>query len=217
MAPTIATLKDLANLSHLVFVNLLKAQGNYKERSQKAFVNVHKLELEALNKALTNKDEKLTTSAASPLIEKKGKEVETQTESSSFTNRSPQTLLIGDSVLERLKNLPTPPPQTILLGWSAIERLKQPPSGSPQLQLSTLSSSINLGCGGDKIKNLLYCLYAGTYRLLLPLPPSIKLIITLQVGTRNLRPLSPLTATEYAKYGLLLVALLKITPGATRV
>lgn len=216
MAPTVPNLKDLANLSHPAFVNLLKTQGNYKERSQTTFVNVHKPELEALNKALSNKDETATSSAASSLIEKKEKEKETQKESSSSTIQSPRTLLIGDSLLERLKTLPTPPLQTILLGFSAIEHLKDPPSDSAQFQLTTLPSSINLGCGGDKIENVIYRLYAGTYRLLLPLSPSIKLII-LQVGTNNLRPLRPLTATECAKYSLLLAALLKIAPGATLV
>lgn len=216
MAPTIPNLKDLVNLSHPAFVNLLKTQGNYKERSNTTFENVHKPELEALNKALSNKDETATSSAAPSLSEKKDKENETEKESGSSTFQSPRTLLIGDSLLERLKTIRTPPLQTILLDSSAIESLKNPPPGSAQLQLTTLLSSINLGCGGDKIENVIYRLYAGTYRLLLPLSPSIKLII-LQVGTNNLRPLRPLTATECAKYSLLLAALLKIAPGATLV
>lgn len=217
MAPTIPILKDLDNLSHPAFVNLLKTQGNYKERSQIIFANVHKPELEALNKTLpTTEHETVTSSAASTPIEEKSKDKETQKEYSFSINKSPRTLLIGDSLLERLKTLLTPPFQTVLLGSSAIEHLKKPPPGSAQLQLTSLPSSINLGCGGDKIENVLYRLYAGTYRLLLPFSPSIKLII-LQVGTNNLRPLRPLTATECAKYSLLLAALLKIAPGATLV
>lgn len=216
MTPTIPNLKDLANLSHPAFVNLLKTQGNYKERSKTTFANVHKPELEALNRALSNNDEIAASSAASPPIEKKDKEKDTQKESSSSPIESPRTLLIGDSHLERLKTFPTAPLQTKLLGSSAIEHLKTLPTGSAQYQLTTLPSSVNLGCGGDKIENVLYRLYAGTYRLLLPLSPSIKLII-LHVGTNNLRPLHPLTATECAKYSLLLAALLKIAPGATLV
>ena len=216
MAPTIPNLKDLASLSHPAILNLLKTQGNYKERSNTTFENVHKPELEALNKALSNKDETATSSAASSLIEKKDKERKTEKESGSSTIQMPRTLLIGDSLLERLKTLPTPPLQTILLGSSAIGHLKNPPPESAQLQPTTLPASINLGCGGDKIENVIYRLYAGTYRLLLPLSPSVKLII-LQVGTNNLRPLRLLTATECAKYSLLLAALLKIAPGATLV
>lgn len=214
MAPTIPILKDLANLSQPAFVNLLKTQGNYKERSQKTFANVHKPELEALNKTLPTEYEIVTSSAESTPIGEKGKDKETQKEDSFSMNKIPRTLLIGDSLLERLKTLLTPPFQTFLLGSSAIEHLKNSPPGSAQLQLTTLPSSINLGCGGDKIENVLYRLYAGTYRLLLPFSSSIKLII-LQVGTNNLRPLRPLTAAECTKYSLLLVALLKIAPGAT--
>lgn len=216
MAPTIPNLTDLANLSHPAFVNLLKKQGNYKERSQTTFATLHKPELEALNKTLSTKDETVPSPAASPPIEEKGKDKETQKVFSSSMDKSPQTLLIGDSLLERLKTLPTPPLQTILLASSAIEQLKNSPPGSAKLQLTTLPSSINLGCGGDKIENVLYRLYTGTYRLLLPFSSSIKLII-LQVGTNNLRPLRPLTANECAKYSLLLAALLKIAPGATLV
>lgn len=216
MAPTIPNLKDLANLSHPAFVNLLKTQGNYKERSQTTYADVHKPELEALSKTLSTNNETINSSAASPAIEEKAKDKETQKGFSSSMDQSPRTLLVGDSLLERLKTLPTSPFRTILLGSSAIEQLKNSPPGSPQLHLTTLPSSINLGCGGDKIENVLYRLYAGTYRLLLPFSPYIKLII-LQVGTNNLRPLRPLTATEGAKYSLLLAALLKIAPGATLV
>lgn len=215
MAPTIPILKDLANLSHPAFVNLLKTQGNYKERSQTTFANVHKPELEALNKTLPTGHKTVTSSGAST-IEEKGRDKETQKEYSFSMIKSPRTLLIGDSLLERLKSLLTPPFQPISPGSSVIEHLKNSPPGSAQLQLTTLPSSINLGCGGDKIENVLYRLYAGTYRLLLPFPSSIKLII-IQVGTNNLRPLRPLTATECAKYSLLLAALLKIAPGATLV
>lgn len=218
MAQTIPILKDLANLSHPAFVNLIKRQGNYKERSQATFANEHKPELEALNRTLPTKHETVTGSAAStPIEEKKGKDKDTQEEYSSTMNRSPpRTLLIGDSLLERLKTPLNPPFQPISLGLSAIEDLKKFPPSSAQFQLTTLPSSINLGCSGDKIENVLYRLYAGTYRLLLPFSPFIKLII-IQVGTNNLRPLRPLTAIECAKYGLLLAALLKIAPDATLV
>lgn len=217
MAPTIPILKDLANLSHPAFVNLLKTQGNYKERSQTTFANVHKPELEALTETLPIKHETvITSSAASTPIEENGRDKETQKEYSSTMNRNPRTILIGDSLLERLKTPWNPPFQTIPLDPSAIEHLNNFPPGSAQLQLTTLPSSINLGCGGDKIENVLYRLYAGTYRLLLPFSPFIKLII-LQVGTNNLRPLRPLTAIECAKYSLLLAALLKIAPDATLV
>lgn len=62
MAPAIPDLNDLANLSHPAFVNLLKTLGNYKEMSQTTFANVHKSELEALNKTSSTKDESVTSS-----------------------------------------------------------------------------------------------------------------------------------------------------------
>lgn len=126
------------------------------------------------------------------------------------------TLLIGDSLFEQLKTLPSElnslgnhnQDQTVLIGPSSRERLPQ-----QSIRIATIPCSLNLRVGGDNIENVLYHLSLGTYNLLLPHSPHLSLV-AVQVGTKNLRPKRSLAPDQLWKYGLLIQALLRIAPKA---
>ncbi|KAG0000782.1 hypothetical protein BGZ80_006405 [Entomortierella chlamydospora] len=111
------------------------------------------------------------------------------TSSSSSQEREPQStvasaidvVLIGDSMLERFKTTGT------------------------STRLAQVPRSINLGCGGDKVENVLYRL---SFMTPLLENRSIKLWIVM-VGTNNLRK-KGLRPSDIPLYRLLLQALLRI-------
>lgn len=205
--------KELAKLSQDAFADVLKSHGKPKERSQTTFENVHRPALEALNKALSSGTGLTAATAALPM---KGNE---RAESKSDTFNRLQTLLIGDSLLEHLKTLPSDLQssckeknesslQTDLIGSSSIGRSQQ-----QDIRIATIHRCLNLGVGGDRIENVLYRLSLGTYSLLLPHSPHLRLVIV-QVGTNNLGPKRSLKPNTLWKYGLLIQALLRIAPKA---
>ncbi len=205
--PVIVSSKNLVKLSHAAFVDVLKTQAKSKERPLKTFQDEHKLGLEALNNTIVKASSSSSSSSSDQLL---------------------QTLQIGDSLLERLKSLPpavsSQAPETksstkgpssssleaIQIGSSGIEPLKDQQGA---VRIATIPHSFNLGVGGDKIENVLYRLSLGTYNLLLPQSPQLKLVIV-QVGTNNLRPMRSLTPEELSTYGLLIKALPRIAPKA---
>ncbi|KAG0072724.1 hypothetical protein BGZ89_003562 [Linnemannia elongata] len=100
---------------------------------------------------------------------------------------------------------PTTPVVTVLIGDSILERLK---TTGTSAGLAKLSGSFNVGCGGDKIGNVLHHL-----DLMYPLLQNcrdIKLWIVM-VGTNNLRK-KGFRPADVALYRLLLQALLRIAP-----
>ena len=117
-----------------------------------------------------------------------------------------KTPLIGDSLFEHLKTLPSDlnssgnhnQDQAVLIGPSSRERLPQ-----QSIRIPTIPCSFNLGVGCDKIENVLDRLSLGTYYLLLSLSPHLSLVVV-QLGTNNFRPKHSLTAEELWNYGLLI-------------
>lgn len=206
--------KELAKLSQDAFADFLKSHGKPKERSQTTFENVHRPALEALNKALSSGT---GLTAATAALSMKGNEEGADSKPDTFNGL--QTLLIGDSLLEHLKTLPSdlqslgkdnnePSLQTDLIGSSSIERSQQ-----QSIRIAAIHRCLNLGVGGDRIENILYRLSLGTYSLLLPHSPHLRLVIV-QVGTNNLGPKRSLKPNILWKYGLLIQALLRIAPKA---
>ncbi|KAF8917312.1 hypothetical protein BGZ58_005137, partial [Dissophora ornata] len=100
----------------------------------------------------------------------------------------------------------TPRIDTVLIGDSMLERLK---TTGTSTRLSHLPLSFNTGCGGDKIENVLYRL-----SFMYPLLESSGIQVwVVMVGTNNLRK-KGLRPQDVALYRLLLQALLKINPGS---
>ncbi|KAF9126123.1 hypothetical protein BGW39_006859 [Mortierella sp. 14UC] len=96
---------------------------------------------------------------------------------------------------------------TVLIGDSMLERLK---TTGTSTELAQLPGSFNAGCGGDKIENVLYRL-----DLMYPLLQNcntIKLWVVM-VGTNNLRK-KGFRPADVALYRLLLQALLRVAPGS---
>lgn len=232
--------KGLEKLSAATFLELLEIHGMYKERSEKTFEETHRPALEKLDTALSLELDasSLATATASLSVgdNLRGKEPASPSKVSPLASSSSslQTVLIGDSLIERLKTTGKSAPilttekngdgspikhigkatlspsslQAILIGSSAIEHMKQHP-----VRIATMRRCINLGVGGDRIENVLYRLALGTYDLLVPHSLSIKLVVV-QVGTNNLRPKRSFTTEETWKYGFLIRALLRIAPKA---
>lgn len=179
---------------------------------------MHKPVLEALNKDFV-KDEIDRTGLTATRGALSMKETEEGAESKADTSKGLQTLLIGDSLFEHLKALPSDLQPTgkdnneSCLQTDSIE----PPSRKHLRQQSTriaaIPYSLNLGVGGDSMENVLYRLSLGTYNLLLPHSPYLRLVVV-QVGTNNLGPKRSLRPDKLWKYGLLIQALLRIAPKA---
>ncbi|KAG0274107.1 hypothetical protein BGZ95_010101 [Linnemannia exigua] len=100
----------------------------------------------------------------------------------------------------------TLPLSTVLIGDSMLERLK---TTGTSTKLAQIPGSFNAGCGGDKIENVLYRL-----DLMCPLLQdcNIKLWVVM-VGTNNLRK-KGFRPADVALYRLLLQALLRVAPGS---
>jgi lysophospholipase L1-like esterase len=109
-------------------------------------------------------------------------------------------------VLE-LQKIPSDTPiNTVLIGDSMLERLKTTGTAT---QVARLPSTFNAGVGGDKIENVLYRLDQGLTTLLET--RSVKVWV-LVVGTNDL--VKALKPAKIAKYRLLVQALLRIAPGS---
>lgn len=175
MLPTDDTLPENQGLSQEAFQQLITQAKKFKERSHCTFQDVHLPELIRLSQKLSNVDTSASLSSEDP------------------------TLLPDDT--------PTTPLSTVLIGDSMLERLK---TTGALTGLAKLSGSFNAGCGGDKIENVLYRL-----DLMYPLLQNcsdIKLWVVM-VGTNNLRK-KGFRPTDVALYRLLLQALLRIAPGS---
>ncbi|KAF9434065.1 hypothetical protein BGZ76_008627 [Entomortierella beljakovae] len=99
---------------------------------------------------------------------------------------------------------PQSPIDVVLIGDSMLERLK---TTGTSTELAKLPKSFNAGCGGDKIENVLFRL---SFMSPLLENRSIKLWVVM-VGTNNLRK-KGLRASDIELYRLLLQALLRIEP-----
>jgi lysophospholipase L1-like esterase len=93
---------------------------------------------------------------------------------------------------------------TVLIGDSMLERLK---NTGRNTRLAQLPSSFNAGVGGDKIENVLYRLDLGLISQLET--RNVKLWVVM-IGTNNLK--KTLKKVEVERYRLLLQALLRISP-----
>lgn len=93
---------------------------------------------------------------------------------------------------------------TVLIGDSMLERLK---NTGRNTKLAQLPSSLNAGVGGDKIENVLYRLDLGLTSQLES--RNVKLWVVM-IGTNNLK--KALKKVELERYRLLLQALLRISP-----
>ncbi|KAF9180600.1 hypothetical protein BGZ51_006080 [Haplosporangium sp. Z 767] len=98
------------------------------------------------------------------------------------------------------------PIETVLIGDSMLERLK---TTGASTALAQHPGSFNAGCGGDKIENVLYRLSFMTPHLE---RCAIKLWVVM-VGTNNLRK-KGLRPSDVPLYRLLLQALLRMAPGS---
>lgn len=124
--------------------------------------------------------------------------------SAKFKSRSHATY--HKTHLPELTALPQQSITTVLIGDSMLERLK---STGVSTRTGTLDRGFNAGVGGDKIENVLYRLGLGMATLLQD--RGVRLWVVM-VGTNNLSPKRGLRGDEIEKYGLLLQALLRIAP-----
>jgi lysophospholipase L1-like esterase len=108
--------------------------------------------------------------------------------------------------LPEITSSPSSSINTVLIGDSMFERLK---TTGIDTKLAKLPSSFNAGVGGDKIENVLYRLDFGLLDLLEN--KNVKLWVVI-VGTNNLK--KALKSVEVERYQLLLQALLRIAPGS---
>lgn len=175
MWPVDNTLPENQGLSQEAFHQLITGAKKFKDRSHSTFLDVHLPELTHLSEI--------------------PRDVNT-----------PVSLTSNDTAF--LPNItPTRPLSTVLIGDSMVERLKTTGSSTG---LAQLPGSFNAGCGGDKIENVLFRL-----DLMYPLLQkcsSIKLWIVM-VGTNNLRK-KGFRSTDVALYRLLLQGLLRVAPGS---
>lgn len=119
-----------------------------------------------------------------------------------FKARSHDTYL--ETHLPELTREPKSPIDTVLIGDSMLERLK---TTGTFTKTAKLPSSFNAGVGGDKIENVLYRLDLGMQSLLED--RNVKLWV-LMIGSNNLK--KALKKAEVEKYRLLVQALLRIAP-----
>ena len=209
---------ELATLSNDAFLEVLGSHAKAKERSRTTFENVHKLALEALNEALANNGIASIRPVAGLPVEEMGKNA-----TQSKENTSDKLQVIGNSHLEHLKTLPTDT-QSLEKDSNAASQQRdvscsfsidsnQQSMSQRSIRIARIPCSLNLGVGGDKIENVLYRLFLGTYNLLLPHSQSLKVVVV-QIGTNNLRRKCILASRELWKYGLVVQALLKLAPHA---
>lgn len=109
-----------------------------------------------------------------------------------------------------LSQNPTEPIETLLLGDSILEHLKDVGKNTP-LGSATYPSVMNAGVGGDKISNVLYRLGAGLWRLLAQ--RSISYAV-LQIGTNNLSFSKGIGVSALMKYALVIEAIRRASPRA---
>ncbi|KAF9940964.1 hypothetical protein BGZ67_006202 [Mortierella alpina] len=169
MSSNKGSLKELPEnqgMSQEEFKHLIQEAMVFKERSHDTYHNIHEPEL--LTKLISMSDFSSPRSA-----------------SNGQTQDTIDTVLIGDSMLERLKTT------------GACTGIAQ------------LDGSFNAGCGGDKIENVLYRL---SFMSTLLEKRQIKLWVVM-VGTNNLRK-KGLRPSDVPLYRLLLQALLRISPGS---
>jgi hypothetical protein len=124
--------------------------------------------------------------------------------STKFKSRSHDTH--HSTYLPELTSSPSGSISTVLIGDSMFERLK---TTGNDTRLAKLPSSFNAGVGGDKIENVLYRLDLGLLDLLEG--KKVKLWVVM-VGTNNLK--KALKSAEVERYQLLLQALLRLAPGS---
>jgi hypothetical protein len=123
-------------LSKTEFKKLLQAEMKFKTRSHDTYHNTHAPELK-------NRQAQLLKASAPNIASIGSSSVENiQTPSPTYVPAAIDTVLIGDSMLERLKTT------------------------GAHTQIAHLPSSFNAGVGGDKIENVLYRLDLGMMDLL---------------------------------------------------
>ncbi|KAG0297143.1 hypothetical protein BGZ96_007504, partial [Linnemannia gamsii] len=175
MSPADNTLPENQGLSQEAFHQLITEATKFKDRSRSTFLDVHLPELTRLLETPRNVNTPASISSDDPVS------------LPNITRTTPlSTVLIGDSMVERLKTTGT------------------------STGLAQLPGSFNAGCGGDKIENVLFRL-----DLMYPLLQNcngIRLWIVM-AGTNNLRK-KGFRPTDVALYHLLLQALLRVAPGS---
>jgi lysophospholipase L1-like esterase len=122
-----------------------------------------------------------------------------------FKQRSHDTYL--NVHIPQLENT-TSPIRTILLGDSMIERLK---TTGQRTKTSNLPNTFNAGVGGDKIENVLYRIDLGLLDLLKKRQEKVKLWVVM-IGTNNLTSKRGLRAEEIERYKRLLQVLFEAFP-----
>ena len=166
-------------LSKTEFKKLLQAEMKFKTRSHDTYHNTHAPELK-------NRQAQLLKASAPNIASIGSSSVENiQTPSPTYLPAAIDTVLIGDSMLERLKTT------------------------GAHTQIAHLPSSFNAGVGGDKIENVLYRLDLGMMDLLEE--RNVKVWVVM-VGTNNLKKTHHLLPVEVQSYRLLLQSLLYISP-----
>ncbi|KAF9958722.1 hypothetical protein BGZ70_009111 [Mortierella alpina] len=159
-------LPENQGMSQEEFKQLIQEAMAFKARSHETFNNIHMPELRT--KATSTPD----LSSPKPALNNQAQE-------------TTDTVLIGDSMLERLKTT------------------------GACTELAQLDGLFNAGCGGDKIENVLYRL-----SLMSPLLEKLQVRLwVVMVGTNNLRK-KGLRQSDVPLYRLLLQALLRISPGS---
>ncbi|KAH6683979.1 SGNH hydrolase-type esterase domain-containing protein [Halenospora varia] len=144
-----------------------------------------------------------TSSSSSALPEEVNSLIKTHMK---FKTRSHETHT--NTHIPELTSLEANTLQTVLIGDSMLERLK---TTGIDTHLSSLPNSFNAGVGGDKIENVLYRLDLGLLKDLKKHEESLKVIL-LMVGTNNLSK-KGIKDIEAERYSLLLGALLGLNEG----
>ncbi|CAF0753529.1 unnamed protein product [Adineta steineri] len=155
-------------LSNTQFNRLITERARFKIRSQNTHNQVHRPQLES-----------------PPLAN-------TSTTASSEVSSQIDTVLLGDSMMERFKTTGK---------HTQIGQLRYP-------------QVFNAGVGGDRIENVLYRIDLGLLRLLKHKNPKL---VVLHVGTNNLRPGKGLQFQHLNDYCLLLHALLRTLSTETHI
>ena len=173
-----------ATISDIEIGDLLKAQAKYKERSHKTHYKTHEPELNLFHKSIQLH---LGTLFPKSTTEHPTQDIAEPAVSGNPGTKPPQIVLIGDSMLERLKTT----------------------GRSVQAKLFNRPNTFNAGVGGDKIENVLYRLQLGLLQLMQPLATRLWIV---HIGANNLRPNGPLRPFDLENYCLLLRALFSVSP-----